>query len=210
MSQIEFDMFTGGIADTNGYFFQAPHGVIAVDAPEDFAMYLREKGVRPAALLLTHAHWDHVTDAAALVSDNGCRVYAYERSTPESRLENWLNQSMNLDWRVPEYPVDVFVKDGDVLDVLGLPVQISHVPGHSLDSVTFYLPTLGAIFTGDTLMNQGMGRCDFPGGNEALLLEGIELKILSLPPETHLFAGHGAPGTLAPQARYLQSLRQSC
>jgi glyoxylase-like metal-dependent hydrolase (beta-lactamase superfamily II) len=181
----------GGFTATNGFLIEGPQGWIAVDAPADFLEFISRQNIRLGALLLTHSHFDHVVDAAALAQEHGCPVYAWMVSTPESRLESWLSQMAGMNFGIKDYPVDVLVRDGDTLTVCGLEMHCSHVPGHSEDSVSFYFPERNIVFSGDTLMQETMGRTDFPGGGMAMLLNSIKTKILTLPDHTLVCPGHG-------------------
>jgi glyoxylase-like metal-dependent hydrolase (beta-lactamase superfamily II) len=74
---------------------------------------------------------------------------------------------------------------------------LAHVPGHSPDSVTFYHQASGTLFSGDTLFQQSIGRADIPGhGDPRLLITGIRQKLLTLPPETTVYPGHGSSTTI--------------
>jgi glyoxylase-like metal-dependent hydrolase (beta-lactamase superfamily II) len=75
-------------------------------------------------------------------------------------------------------------------------VKVSHVPGHSLDSITFYFPEEGVVFAGDALFAGSVGRCDLPGGNFEMLVSGIREKLLTLPDETRVLSGHGPETTI--------------
>ena len=83
----DISMFTGGIAQTNGYLVKLAGGTILVDAPEGVAGWLKRLGVKVEALLLTHQHFDHVLDAAAVVADHGCKAYAWSPLSKDLTLE---------------------------------------------------------------------------------------------------------------------------
>ena len=83
----------------------------------------------------------------------------------------------------------------------GKTLAMAHVPGHSPDSVTFHLADAGVLFSGDTLFAESIGRTDLPGGNTQQLLDGILGKLLSLPPETKVFPGHGPATTIGVEAK---------
>lgn len=223
-------LFTGGYFFTNGWLLTGAEGNIAVDAPDGMAEWLAGQGVKVDALLLTHWHLDHVADAARLVRDHGCRVFAWGPSTPELRLETHLKTWAGISWPVEDYAVDVALAglfDVDLSDatdqtdadgkdragkkreisVTGRKFRLEHVPGHSPDSVVFIEETAGLIFSGDTLMQGGIGRSDFPGGDGDLLLRGIEEKILPLPGAWELLSGHGRRSTLEVERRTNPFLR---
>lgn len=198
----------GGFAATNGYAFRAPTGWIGVDAPSDFADWLREQDITLSALLLTHAHFDHVMDAAAIAEEHGCEIYAWEISTPQTRLETFLRGMAGIEITVVDYPVHHALKANSrgTLLVCGLEIRFAPVPGHSPDSVIFQLPSELAVFSGDTLMNGTMGRTDFPEGSTRLLVDGMRRELLSLPVATGVFPGHGDPTTIGQEKPWVDSL----
>jgi glyoxylase-like metal-dependent hydrolase (beta-lactamase superfamily II) len=75
-------------------------------------------------------------------------------------------------------------------------VPLFHVPGHSPDSVCFYLPERGLLFGGDVLFLDGVGRTDFPGGSFQQLAAGIETHLWPLPDATVVYPGHGDDTTI--------------
>lgn len=196
----------GGFAATNGYAFQAPGGWIGVDAPEDFAGWLEGHGIRLSALLLTHAHFDHVMAAAAVARQHQCQVYAWEVSSPRTRLESLLRDATGIDLSVEDYPVHHELKSSasGSLSVCGMAISYAHVPGHSTDSVIFHLPTEMAVFSGDTLMCRTMGRTDFPGGSTSLLMAGMRRELLGLPDPTKVYPGHGPETTVGAERGWVE------
>ena len=98
--------------------------------------------------------------------------------------------------------VDVFFRDGDPVICRELseePIfRVIHTPGHSQGSVCFYSEVFGKPFliSGDTLFRESVGRTDLPGGNSRLIVPSIKNKLLTLPPETMVYPGHGPSTTL--------------
>ena len=201
---------TGGFTATNGYAFPTPEGWIGVDAPEGFAAWLTSKNLHLSALLLTHAHFDHVMDAAAVVRDHKCPVYAWEASSRETRLEVFLLEMGGIELCVEEYSVDHPLKcpPEKNLQVCGVEINFALVPGHSADSVIFCLPSFDWIFSGDTLMQGAIGRTDFPGGSTEQLLEGIRKEILTKNNQTMLFPGHGEPTRVGMERAWIECYRE--
>jgi hydroxyacylglutathione hydrolase len=184
------ERFTGGFFQTNGYLIETPDGShLLVDAPMGVAAWLQAKGVVPKALLLTHQHIDHIDDAAA-VAAMGARVIAHAPYSPALTLEALL-QGLGMAVKVEPFGVDELLEGRTSLEIGGLRLELAHVPGHSADSVTFFLPERGELFSGDTLMAGGLGRSDFPGGNGTLLVDGIRAKLFALPANTRVYPGHG-------------------
>lgn len=184
------ECFTGGFVQTNGHLFQTPDGSwILVDAPQGVTAWLERRGIRPAALLLTHQHYDHVEDAAA-VAALGATVHAWAPYSADLTLES-LMRSYGMPVKVEPYAVDVTLEGKSELEIGGCRMELAHVPGHATDSVTFFLPETGELYSGDTLFAGSVGRADLPGGDPALLIEGIRKKLFTLPATTMVFPGHG-------------------
>lgn len=188
--------FTGGIAATNGYLLQTEDGALVVDAPEGMAGWLRQQGARADVLLLTHQHFDHVMDAAAIREEHGCPVLAFAPFSRDLTLELLFGMATGMEVMVREFQVDRVLKGRAEVELCGFTWQLLHVPGHSPDSLCFFQGDLGLIFGGDVLFLDGVGRTDFPGGSMELLVAGIQEKLLSLPDETRVFPGHGDATTI--------------
>ncbi len=189
-------VYTGGFTATNGYLLCGPHGNLAIDAPEGFAAWLQHRGLRIDALLLTHWHFDHVVDAARLAREHHCPISAWGPSTPDSRLETQLKQWTGMDYSVENYPVDQILAGASEVSAVGRHFRLAHVPGHSPDSLVFIEDAAQRLFSGDTLMQGGIGRSDFPDGDGALLVRGIRAKILTCPDHWAVYSGHGGPTTV--------------
>ena len=184
---------TGGFTATNSYLLEGPEGAILVDAAEGAAAWLRSLGVQPAALLLTHLHFDHVVDAARIAADFGCPVHAFSPFSREATLEALFEaHGMPLPPVTP-FMVNHRVADGDLIEVAGLRIHALHVPGRSPDSLAFHVPEASLVFSGDTLMQGTIGRTDFPGGGFEMLVNAIRTRLLTLPAATRVFPGHGDP-----------------
>jgi hydroxyacylglutathione hydrolase len=196
MPEESLRVHTGGFTFTNGYLLTGPDGCLAIDAPDGMADWLERLEVKLEALLLTHWHFDHVVDAARIAREHGCPVYAWGPSTPETRLEAHLKQWAGIDFAVENYPVDHVLAGKTSLTAAGRSFHLEHVPGHSPDSLVFIEDAARRVFSGDTLMQDGIGRSDFPDGDGDLLVQGIRDKILTLPPDYQVFSGHGRPTTV--------------
>ncbi len=189
---MKISTYTGGMVQTNGYLVESLNGNYLVDAPEGICEWLEGKGVRVDALYLTHQHYDHVEDVAEL-QKRGVKVFGWANYSKDLTLE-----THGASWGMPEvapFQVDELVAEGKG-DYFHVPTQVSHVPGHSLDSITFYLRDAGLVFVGDALFAGSIGRCDLPGGDFDQLISGIKEKLIILPDETRVLSGHGPETTI--------------
>lgn len=198
---LSIETFTGGIAATNGHLFTLPGGTILVDAPEGIAEWVRARGVKVDALLLTHQHFDHVQNAAAIQVEHGCRVYAWAPFSRALTLELLFGAVTGSPVSVPEFMVDEVLDGRQSLNVCGHDFELYHVPGHSTDSVCFYLRQFATLFGGDVLFRDGLGRTDFPGGSFEQLVSGIATHLWPLPDATRVVPGHGPETTIGREKR---------
>ena len=201
---LEISDYCGGICSTNGYLVRsgAECAPVVIDAPEGITDWISGLEVVPAALLLTHQHFDHVEDAAALVERFGVPVYAWSEPSMDLTLEDRAKLMGVFEELLP-YPVDHLLEGGGELRLEGSEIgfEILHVPGHSPDSICFHHPDSGALFGGDVLMCGGYGRTDFPHGSESQLFSGICEKLWPLDEATSVFSGHGPATTIGDEKR---------
>ena len=196
MSDLQLEVFCGGIFQTNGYLVTTGAKSWVFDAPEGITDWLVEKGVRPEALILTHQHHDHVLDVGRIQSAFGCPVYAHSEPSEELSLSKRLERMMGIPCQIDPYTVDHLFEGLDSIDLGGLVLDLFHVPGHSPDSVCFRLRGAPLLVGGDVLFAGSIGRTDFPNGDHDLLLAGIREKLWPLPDETQVLPGHGPTTTI--------------
>lgn len=192
-----------GPIQTNAYLLTVPERqeAVLIDAPgdvwEEVAEVLKKEGCRLVELWLTHGHWDHTQGGAEVVRQSGAKVRAHADDrvlieTPEI-MERFMGERMNLE----PIHVDHWVGQGERIEIMGMSVEVRHVPGHCPGNVLFYFPSLSAAFVGDALFNRSVGRTDLPGGDAAQLARSIREQIYTLPPETVVFPGHGPKTTVS-------------
>ena len=190
--------YTGGVVQTNGFVVNAPGGTIVIDAPGGMAGFLRSHGLRPDALLLTHQHFDHVEDAAELAR-MGAVIHGHSPFSHDLILDA-VARRWGLPVEIEDFEVTTEITPGDPLVPAGVEFEVMHLPGHSPDSLGFHLSGEGVLFGGDTLFAGSIGRTDFPGGDQGLLLRGIRERLLPLPDSTILHPGHGPSTTIGQEA----------
>lgn len=163
---------------------------------DSVATTLRERGLQAAAILLTHAHVDHIAGVQALRDTLGpVPLYA----PPEEELylgDPVANLSSMLGLPLTCPPADEALLPGLVLMLGPLTWQVLDVRGHSPGGRALYCPAAGVVLTGDTLFAGGIGRTDFPGCDEEALIDNIRQNLLTLPYETVVYPGHGPESTI--------------
>jgi glyoxylase-like metal-dependent hydrolase (beta-lactamase superfamily II) len=181
-------MFTGGALETNSYLIRCPEGNLLIDAPEGSAEAFRDTPI--SLLVLTHGHFDHVWDAAALARLHGCPV-AMHSVTEEMLADRGLLRRFGMDLEVEPVSASQKLSEGTGVDLLGRKFDLYEVPGHCPGSLCLHDPASGRLYGGDVLFAGGVGRWDLPGGDRDLLLSGIRRKLLPLPEATIVHPGHG-------------------
>ncbi len=174
----------------------SPH--CAVIDPADAALIFDETarlGVTVSHILVTHGHFDHIFGLAALKERTGALVYAHP---DDAELLRDARKNFSAQQRTPLPPVtpDALVGDGDVIEAAGLSFRVLHTPGHTRGGVSFYVAAEHAVFTGDTLFCQSVGRTDLPGGSARALMQSIVDKLMPLPDDTIVYPGHEEDSTI--------------
>lgn len=152
-----------------------------------------ERQVSVDWILETHAHADHLTAAPLLKARTGAKVVIGEHIRDVQKIFKTVFNAADVSEDGREF--DRLVRDGEVLTLGNLSIEVMHLPGHTPADVAYRIGD--AVFVGDTIFmpDYGTARADFPGGDAPTLYRSIR-RLLSLPPETRLFMCHDykAPG----------------
>ena len=157
---------------------------------------LRSKNLTPLAIILTHAHFDHIGAIDELRDVYSIPVYLHELEKDWLRRPN-LNGSGKYA-AIPDMQMrdaDVLLKDEKVLEIGDFRMDVLHTPGHSPGSLSFSFGDEGFAIVGDTLFKGSIGRTDLIDGSEKKLLKSIRDSLLTLPADMVLFPGHGPDTT---------------
>ncbi|MDE6126596.1 MAG: MBL fold metallo-hydrolase [Muribaculaceae bacterium] len=162
-----------------------------------FDSFVAGLGLSLKAVLLTHIHIDH-TFGVDHVRERypQVRVYAHPADAPLGKTRDEQARMFRLPYRLGPLVADVFVNEGEVVELGGERIEILHAPGHSPGSLLYYVPSSGFVLTGDVLFRGSIGRTDLHGGNHAELLHSIASKVVRLPKETVVYPGHGPSTTV--------------
>lgn len=190
-----------GIVQTNCYlaYHETTKAGFLVD-PGDQAPYLLETihrlGVQLQYVILTHSHFDHVMALADIAAATGAKIAIHEAEADMiANPSDAALRALGLPaFQIKPAPVDVLLKDGEVLRCAGECLTILHTPGHTLGSIC--VDTGKVLFSGDTLFEDSCGRCDLPGGNYAAMRSSLR-RLAELPGDRIVYPGHGGSTTLA-------------
>jgi glyoxylase-like metal-dependent hydrolase (beta-lactamase superfamily II) len=195
-----------GMLQCNCSVFGDEHSreAIVVDPGDEIARVLdviARHGLTVKAIVITHAHIDHIAGAQKLKQATGAPVYMNHN---DRELQKTLDaQAGWLGMRPPEaVAIDHDAKDGDVLAIGATEFQVLYTPGHTQGSVSLWIPSEGKLVAGDTLFRDSIGRTDLPGGDGRQILRSIHQKLLPLPEETVVIPGHGANTTIGREKQF--------
>ncbi len=188
-----------GPLQTNAYLLTGadPGRGIIIDPGMNPAGLVRAiEGMEIEAILLTHAHFDHIGGVDEIRKAKKCPVYVHPLES------EWLSSpKLNGSLMWPEAsppistdPAEYDLAEGQILQLLGLTFRVMHTPGHSPGSVSFLCGN--DLFSGDVLFKLGVGRTDLPGGRERDLIDSIRGKLYRLDEEVKVYPGHGPRTTI--------------
>ena len=169
--------------------------------PYRLAAYIRERKLTPQAVLLTHAHLDHIAGLTDLREKWPDLPILIHREEEEFLTDPMLNLSVVLEEPLVCPRATGFLEHKQSLDIGGLRCEVRHTPGHSPGGVTFYFPDQALAFVGDTLFAGSVGRTDFPTSDHELLFESIRSQLLTMPDDTRVLPGHGPDTTIGREKR---------
>lgn len=193
-------MNTGGLAETNAYLVVDEHSRTAalIDAPQNTTATLlglaKQHGWDVQYLLLTHGHWDHISDHA-VVTEAFPKAKVLIHKLDEPKLQRPGSLLFELPYTIPPRNADGTIADGDKIHIGGLSLAAMHTPGHCEGHLVLYCADHATLFAGDLLMAGAVGRYDLPDGDVNLLRESLR-RVMLLPDATRVLSGHGPETTI--------------
>lgn len=205
MANAQIEWMVLGMVSTNTYLVKNKDtGELLIIDPADAARSIQEKirqmEGRPAAILLTHGHFDHMMAAEELRTVYDIPVYA---CCKEQELLNNARYNLSASWASPHVlEADRYLTDGEGFCLAGFEIRLLHTPGHTEGSCCYYLPEESVLFSGDTLFAGSVGRTDFPTSSGAEMRKSLQRLLAELPGDTRVCPGHGEETTIAYEKRY--------
>lgn len=204
-TEIKIESYLVSEFGTNCYFVinNETEEMLVVDPGDNASMLIdaiEREQIKPVAILLTHGHLDHASAAEALAKNFQVKIYAHE-----AEKETLEDSRMNLTaafGAAKKFRADVFVKDNEVLELIGCKIKVLFTPGHTPGGCCYYFNEQRILFSGDTLFCESVGRTDFPGGSSAALIRSIREKLLDLPDDVKVYPGHMSQTSIGTEKMY--------
>ncbi|QQS50041.1 MAG: MBL fold metallo-hydrolase [Bacteroidota bacterium] len=157
--------------------------------------YLKEKKIKLTAVVNTHGHVDHLLGVSRMVKD--LKIPFKMHRNEELLLSSARITAEMFGLAFDETPViNQYIDESDRIEIGKHTLQVMHIPGHSPGGLAFYSAADKFVIVGDILFRSSIGRTDLPGGDYDSLISGIKQKLLTLPPETNVYSGHGPSTTI--------------
>src|SRR3954463_10358888 len=165
------------------------------DDIDDVLAIIAKHGLKVKQIVITHGHIDHIGGAMKLKSATGAPIAMNEADQMQVKL-----LPMQAAWIGVQSPgkveIDQHTKDQDVFSIGELRSTILHTPGHTEGSSCLYFPSEQKLIAGDTLFAGSIGRTDLPGGSMEKIMSSLHTKLMALPDEVIVIAGHGQQTTI--------------
>lgn len=194
-----YNRYTVGAVSTNCYLLAGEFLIDPGGMSEQLRADLDSYGDEIRAILLTHAHYDHIAGIPAVREQIGdCPIHCHEKDEtmlrdPEKNMSLWSGETVSFE-------ADETFDGSSSFEIGGEHLTVLETPGHTPGSVSFHLEQSQLLFAGDTLFKEGIGRTDLPGGDHQALLTSIRQNIMSLPRGTTVLPGHGEETTVGAES----------
>jgi glyoxylase-like metal-dependent hydrolase (beta-lactamase superfamily II) len=198
------------IYDETGECALLDMGCISKDDQEVLTDFIENNDLDVKYIINTHLHIDHVLGNHFAKNKYNVPLLAHEND--EFLLENAQAYAEQIGFKLHNAPpaIDQYINEGDSIKIGRIDINVIHVPGHTPGSVVLYCKDSKALFSGDVLFYESIGRTDLIYGNHATLIKGITGKVLTLPDDTKVYPGHGPETTISHEKCSNPFLKHMC
>lgn len=164
--------------------------------------FIKRNNLKITHLINTHMHLDHTFGDRHIQKQYGVKIEGHQ--SDDFLGENLPAQarSFGIGQEVTPIEIEHNLHEGDKIKIGDEELEVLHVPGHSPGSLVLYAPKSGFLLAGDVIFKNSIGRTDLAGGNGPELIDGIQSKIMTLPPDTIVYPGHGPSTTIGSEATF--------
>jgi glyoxylase-like metal-dependent hydrolase (beta-lactamase superfamily II) len=155
---------------------------------------LEQHNAKPIAVLLTHAHLDHIFGVDKVCSEFGIPAFLHPDDTPFWDNFDRMGANYGIKLNKIEFKPKPILPGN--LSMAGIQIEALFTPGHAPGHLSYYLPDLKTVISGDALFRESVGRTDLPMGDFDTLAESIRTQLYTLPDDTRVLSGHGPETTI--------------
>ncbi len=169
----------------------------------EIAKIFDKENAKIEAILLTHAHFDHIAGVKALqdvAKDRGDNAMILLHKDELEKVATFRNMGFAVGVKVEKFTPDILLNGGENINICGLEVRVIHTPGHSKGGVCYIVED--NIFSGDTLFKLSYGRTDFYDGSFKELKNSVLNKLFAIKGDYKVYSGHSDVTTLEDERRF--------
>ncbi|PLX69814.1 MAG: MBL fold hydrolase [Denitrovibrio sp.] len=201
---MKIDSMVVGPLGVNCYIISNNGNAVIVDPggnAGEIIEFLSTNNFKPAAIVNTHGHFDHIGGIDELVRKYNIPFYLH--ADDEFLCAHGSETAAMFGFDGMKTPIVTNkMSDDDELDIAGIKIKVLHTPGHTPGGVSLYVKDLNSVMTGDTIFLESIGRSDFPYGDHDQLIKSIKTELMALDESIVVLPGHGPASSIGHEKSY--------